>query len=952
MNPKLNAIVKRSIGTRCSMFTPQPFEQVNAAAKSADHDFFETAAVDVESLVFRAFLLVAIAMLCSVPLLAQKLSFSSLTTEYQQNPMGIGIAQPRLSWKFTSTGTNVMQEAYELRVGTDAAALSSGKKIFWQQARVKSDQSVHVTYKGPALQSSQRYYWQVRIWDNKGNSSGWSKPAFWEMGLLQPSDWSAKWIKSNLKADTADGASPMFRRAFSLGKPVKSARLYITSHGIFEAYLNGHRIGNDYFAPGWTSYKKRLQYQTYDVTALLNKGKNVAGVLVGDGWFRGHLDKWKNIWGKDLALLFQLKVSYADGTEETIISDGQWKSATGPILTSSFYNGETYDSRLEKKDWDLSSYNDDSWQSVAVADEAKTNLIAPEVKGVRKHEVFHAQKLITTPKGETVIDFGQNLVGWVVLNIKGKPGDEIRIYHAEVLDKTGNFYTTNLRHAKSEIKYILGSNTMEHHEPHFTYQGFRYIKIEGLQGKPDTAGITAVAMYSDMEPTGSLVTSNTMLNQLQHNIQWGQKGNFLDVPTDCPQRDERLGWTGDAQAFSRTAAYNMNVAGFFTKWLKDLAADQHEDGAVTWVVPDMMSKTASGVAGWGDASTIIPWSVYQSYGDQRILEQQYSSMKGWVEFMKGKSTDDLWNTGTHFGDWCFYSPSPTDDGGKAAVTDKYLIAQTFYAHSTQLLINAATVLGKTEDVKTYSALLLRIKNAFVKEYMTANGRLVSGTQTAAALALSFDMLPVEMRDQLAKRLVQNIKDYGNHLTTGFLGTPYLCHVLSRFGYDDIAYTLLLQDTYPSWLYPVTKGATTIWERWDGIKANGDLQDPSMNSFNHYSYGAIGDWMYRVMAGLNTDEKAAGYKKIHIAPHPGGNLSLVNAELETLYGKASSKWQLNNGVFQLDVIIPPNTTAEVSLPGSAAALITQNNKPLAKQTGSTDVKVSLGSGTYHYQYHYQ
>jgi alpha-L-rhamnosidase len=899
----------------------------------------------------RSIALLMIGMLFSFSSFSQKLSFTALTTEYQHNPVGIDITAPRLSWKFKAAGNNVMQAAYELRVGTDSVLLNKGKKLVWQTEKVKSDQSVHLEYKGPALVSSQRYYWQVRIWDQQGNSSGWSKTAYWEMGLLKTADWSAKWIKSNLTADTADGPSPMFRRAFSLSKMVKSARLYITSHGVFEAYLNGHRIGNDYFAPGWTSYKKRLQYQTYDVTALLNKGKNAAGVLIGDGWYRGHLDKWKNIWGKDLALLFQMEVTYTDGSKEIISSDEQWKSAVGPIRSSSFYNGEVYDSRLEKKGWNLASYNDGEWKSVAVADEDKTILIAPQISGVRKHEIFHAQKLITTPKGETVIDFGQNLVGWVVLNIKGKTGDEIRIYHAEVLDKAGNFYTTNLRHAKSELKYILGSNATEHHEPHFTYQGFRYIKIEGYSGKLDTAGITAVAMYSDMQPTGTLVTSNPLLNQLQHNIQWGQKGNFLDVPTDCPQRDERLGWTGDAQAFSRTAEYNMNVAGFFSKWLKDLAADQHEDGAVTWVVPDMMSKTASGVAGWGDAATIIPWSVYQAYGDQRILEQQYSSMKAWVGFMKQKSVDDLWNTGTHFGDWCFYSPSPTDDGGRAAVTDKYLIAQTFYAHSTQLLINAATVLGKTEDVKTYSALLERIKSAFVKEYMTSNGRLVSGTQTAAALALSFDMLPENMRAQLAKRLVQNIKDYGNHLTTGFLGTPYLCHVLSRFGYDDIAYTLLLQDTYPSWLYPVTKGATTIWERWDGIKSNGDLQDPSMNSFNHYSYGAIGDWMYRVMAGLNTDETAAGYKKIRIAPHPGGNLTLVNAELETLYGKASSKWQLNNGVFQLDVTIPPNTTAELTLPKSATAVITENNKPLPKSNTNSDITISLGSGTYHYQYNF-
>jgi alpha-L-rhamnosidase len=883
---------------------------------------------------------------------SQKLSFSSMTCEYQVNPVGIDIPSPRLSWKFNATATNLMQTAYELRVAPDSAALKKGKDLTWQTGKVKSDQSVHVVYKGPALTSSQRCYWQVRIWDNQGNTSGWSKCSFWETGLLKPADWTATWIKSNLPADTVDGPSPMFRRAFEIKKPVKSARLYITSHGIFEAYLNGHRVGNDYFAPGWTSYNKRLQYQTYDVTAMLSKGNNAAGVMIGDGWYRGHLDKWKNIYGKDLALLFQLEVSYTDGTKETIGSDNQWKSATGPILSSSFYNGEVYDARLAKKGWNLSTYNDQNWQAVAVVQENKANLVAPEVAPVRKHEIFRPVKLITTPKGETVIDFGQNLVGWVVLKVKGKAGDVVTLQHAEVLDKDGNFYTTNLRNAKQEIKYILAGNTQETYEPHFTYQGFRYVKLEGFGGKPDTSGIYAVALYSDMKTTGSLTTSNPLLNQLQHNIQWGQKGNFLDVPTDCPQRDERLGWTGDAQAFSRTAEYNMDVAGFFTKWLKDLSADQHEDGAVPWVIPDIMSKTSAGVAGWADAATIIPWSVYQTYGDRRILEQQYGSMKAWVDYITQKSNDNLWNTGFHFGDWCFYSPSPTDDSGKAAVTDKYLIAQAFYINSMQLLINAAGVLDRQEEVKKYSALLDIIKKAFVKEYVSPNGRLVSGTQTAMALALSFDILPEELRPQLAKRFVQNITDYGNHLTTGFLGTPYLCHVLSRFGYDDMAYTLLLQDTYPSWLYPVTKGATTIWERWDGIKANGELQDPSMNSFNHYSYGAIGDWMYRVMAGMNTDETQTGYKKIRIAPHPGGKLNMVAAELETMYGKVKSKWQVNNGKIVLDIVIPPNTTAEIILPKSAKAVITENNKPLKNNSGGeNDVKVFVGSGTYQYTYNF-
>jgi alpha-L-rhamnosidase len=891
-------------------------------------------------------------LLLSAGVFAQKLMVGALVCEYQTNPLGIDVVKPRFSWKITTDQRNIMQTAYEIKVCTDAGM----KKSFYETGKVKSDASVFVEYAGPELTSRSRYYWQVRVWDNKGGVSPWSAVNRWEMGLLKPMDWTAKWIKSTNPGDTTDGASPMFRTAFELTKPVKSARLYVTSHGIYEAYINGRRVSSDYFTPGWTSYKSRLQYQIYDVADLLVAGKNATGVTIGDGWYRGHLDQWKNIFGKELALLYQLEVTYTDGTQTTITSDGKWKTSDGAIRSSSFYNGEVFDARLDKTDWGLAAYNDNQWKPVSVLEIDKSNLIAPSSPSVKMHEVFHPKAIIITPQKDTVLDFGQNLVGWVVFKTTGKPGQVIRLNHAEVLDKDGNFYTLNLRFAKCENKYILKGDKPRIYEPHFTYQGFRYVRISGYNGKLDTANIHAVALYSDMAGTGTLVTSNPLLNQLQHNIQWGQKGNFVDVPTDCPQRDERLGWTGDAQAFSRTAAYNMNVNGFFDKWLKDMAADQRADGAIPWVIPNMMPKDKAGVAGWSDASTIIPWNLYQLYGNKRLLAQQYSSMKAWVGYITKTSINDLWNTGFQFGDWCFYSPSPTDDSGKAAVTDKTLIAEAFYANSIQILINAAKVLDNQGDVDKYTDLLKKVKQAFQKEYVTPNGRTVSSTQTAYLLTLEFDMLPENQRQQLAARLVQNIKDYGNHLTTGFLGTPYLCHVLTKFGYDDMAYTLLLQDTYPSWLYPVKKGATTIWERWDGIKANGLLQDPSMNSFNHYSYGAIGDWMYRVMAGINTDATGAGYKKMVIAPHPGGNLTMVNANLETGYGHVNSEWKMNNDVMSLTVSVPANTTAEVVLPKAAQADITEGGQPVNSVDAISDIKkegndlrLIVGSGVYHFQY---
>lgn len=885
---------------------------------------------------------------CSVA----QVKVQNLRTENLTNPVGLDKTQPQLSWQLISDKRNVMQMAYEIKVSESAASLSKGET--WSTGKVTSDQSIHLIYSGQALKPKQRYYWQVRVWDNSGKASAWSEVANWETGLMNSSNWKAKWIESGLEGDSVAGPAPMLRKKFDLKKAIKAARVYVTAHGLYEAHINGQRVGDAYLTPGWTSYKTRLQYQVYDVTSSLKQGSNAIGVQLGDGWYRGYL-AWqdnKNLYGKTVGLLFQLEVTYTDGTTETIVSDESWKAAFGPIRSSEIYNGEVYDARLEKKDWLTAGYDDTKWQSVKVNDVAKENIIAAESPVMHKKEVFNPIKVIKTPKGETVLDFGQNLVGWLQLKVTGKAGDKISIQHAEVLDKEGNFYITNLRAAKAELEYTLKGGGEETFEPHFTFYGFRYIKVEGFPGTVNSTNFKAFAIYSDMKPTGSFESSNSLVNQLQHNIEWGQKGNFLDVPTDCPQRDERLGWTGDAQAFARTATFNMDVEQFFIKWMKDVAADQLENGAIPFVVPNVLGKDAVASTGWADVATIIPWNMYLAYGDIQILENQYESMKKWIGFMEAKSVNNLWNTGFHFGDWLFYRPFDDNDGS-AAVTDKYLIAQCFYAHSVQLMINTAKVLNKTEDITKYNALLKNIKDAFIKEYMTPSGRLVSGTQTAYVLALNFDMLPEELRKPSAQRLAENVKRYDNHLTTGFLGTPYLCHVLSRFGYDDVAYTLLLQESYPSWLYPVKMGATTIWERWDGIKPDGTFQTPGMNSFNHYAYGAIGDWMYRSVAGLDTYEDGVGYKHIKIQPHIDKRLAQVKAELQTPYGKASSGWKSANNQTTLDVIIPANSIATIFIPAKTEQ-IKEGSQSLstAKEiklegTEGNQSKVTVGSGTYHF-----
>ncbi|RAJ21035.1 glycoside hydrolase family 78 protein [Pedobacter cryoconitis] len=887
---------------------------------------------------------------------AQKLGVTDLRTEYLKNPMGIEAAAPRLSWKMNSAQRNVMQSAYQIRVGTDSAGLLNGQSSVWDSGNQKSDASVFLRYAGKQLKSDTRYYWQVKIKDNQGNESAWSAISSWHTGLLNPDDWSAQWITSSL-ADTVEGPSPIFRKVFATQGKVKSAVLYISAHGLYEAQINGKRVSQDHLAPGWTSYHKRLLYQSYEVTNLLKDGQNAIGFTLGDGWYRGYLafDGKRGFYGKHLSGLVQLVVEYTDGTKKIINSDGSWKYSTGPVRFSDLYNGEIYDAKFEKPGWSTVNYKDAGWKNVQIIAPGKEVLESSISPLASKHEQFSVVKVIKTPKGETVLDFGQNVVGWVSFKLSGKAGSFIKLEHGEVLDKAGNFYDANLRKAKQHVKYIFKGTGVESYEPHFTYQGFRYVKLTGNTANINPSAFKAIAVYSDMDPTGTFTSSNPLLNQLQHNIQWGQKGNFMDVPTDCPQRDERLGWTGDAQVFFRTAAFNMDVAGFFTKWMKDVASDQLANGSIPFVVPNVLTQNDAGSTGWGDVATIIPWNMYVAYGDKQVLATQYPSMKGWVDFMTSKSKNDLWNTGFHFGDWLFYHPEDDNDG-RAAITDKYLIAQAFYAHSTQLLINTAKVLGKKDDEEKYTALLDHIKKAFLKEYITPSGRLVSGSQTAYVLALNFDMLPEDLRQQAVDFLVKNIESYGNHLTTGFLGTPYLCHVLTRFGRTDVAYQLLLQETYPSWLYPVKMGATTIWERWDGIKPDGSFQTTGMNSFNHYAYGAIGDWMYRVMAGLDTDESEPGYKKIIIAPQPGGKITQAAAKLETLYGLTVSDWKIEGGLFKLKVVIPPNATALIRLPGAANAAVTESGTALKEVKGivkvanqGNDVQFNAGSGTYQFEY---
>lgn len=878
-----------------------------------------------------------------LPALAQ-VRVSSLKVNHMKEPSGVVDARPVLSWVVESPNRNVMQQAYEVRVFRD------GRSV-WRSGRVESQESVAVEYGGEPLASGTRYEWQVRVWDDRGRMSKWSERSAWLTGMMTDGEWRARWI---LPAEQTD-ASPMLRKEFTITKPVASAVAYITSHGMYEAAINGAKVGNAHYAPGWTTYDKRLQYQTYDVTSMLQKGTNAFGLMLGRGWYLSLLG-WSSgehqIYAYDrMAALAQIVVTYRDGSQEVFATDDTWKSSTGEVTHSTIYDGETVDARLIQHGWDKAGFDDGAWRGVTVADYPMDNLVSSDSEPVVTHEYRTPVEVITTPKGEKVLDFGQNMVGREIFTFKGRPGQEIVISHAEVLDEKGNFYTVNLRSAKAQSRYIC-SGGEDRFEPRFTFYGFRYLKVEGLDGEIDPEDFKVAVIFSDLAETGNFSSSNEQVNQLQSNIQWGLRGNFLDVPTDCPQRDERLGWAGDAQVFFRTATFNRDVQSFFRKWLKDLAADQRPDGQVTDIIPTIEGLVGSGHTGWADVATIVPWQHYMAYGDRRILENQYPSMKAWVDFMVGQCSEPyLWNKGWHYGDWLFYSVD-NDTSGVSAVTYKPLIQQCFFANSAELTSKAAAVLGHEEEAAYYADVAAKAREAFCNAYLTPAGYLVSATQTAYVLALYFDMVPESMRPVVASRLADKVREYG-HITTGFLGTPYICHVLSEWGYTDLAYMLLLRQQYPGWLYPVTMGATTIWERWNSMMPDRTIPNNGMNSFNHYSYGAIGDWLYREAVGLH--ETSPGFKTMAVKPHTGGGFTQMRAEQLTPYGRAAAEWRDEEGLFMLEVTIPVNTTAEIYVPSASADEVMLDGAAVAASAdasiegyadGYTCVKA--GSGTYRFE----
>lgn len=720
--------------------------------------------------------------------------------------------------------------------------------------------------------------------------------------------WSSSFIA---QPNTTAGIAPYFRREFTVDEDLVKATLLVTALGIVDPYVNGNRVGDDVLSPGWTSYRHRLMVSSHDVTDLLHVGTNAVGAIVGEGWAVGRLG-WEGaskMYADRPALFLQLVLDYTNRTD-VIDADDSFRVGTGAVLANSIYDGETFDARLEPTGWAEPGFDDTHWTAAEHFQWDQNTLQTPTAPPIRRIEELTPATILTSPSGKTIVDFGQNISGWVRLNVTGEPGHEITIRHAEILTPDGELETETNRTAEATDRYILRGGGIETWEPRFTFHGFRYAQIDGWPTELVPAAITAVVVHSDMVRTGWFETSNPLLTQLHSNVVWSMRDNFVGVPTDCPQRDERLGWTGDINAFGPTAAYLYDVRGVLGSWLQDLAAEQAAVGFVPWVVPDALSQPASPTALWSDVAVSLPWTLYQEYGDLDILRDSYPSMTALTRQIAGLLDEaGLWSSGFQFGDWL--DPDAPANNPAAAKTDRHLVATAFFYKTAHEMADTAQLLGHADDATEFSALATRVRDAFRREYVTASGRLVNESATGYALALTFGLLDDDQRQKAGDQLADIVAKRGYRISTGFAGTPLVTDALSSTGHIDTAYRLLLEEESPSFLYPVTMGATTIWERWDSVLPDGTVNATGMTSLNHYALGAVADWMHRVIGGLQRVEP--GYARVRIAPEPGGDIIWARAAHDTVRGRIEVDWKIQDGEISVNVSIPDGVSADVVLP---------------------------------------
>ncbi|RLD09759.1 MAG: alpha-L-rhamnosidase [Chlamydiae bacterium] len=849
----------------------------------------------------------------------------SLKCEYTVDPLAIDCKRPRLSWNVAANNPasrGKSQSAYRILVASAKEFLTKNKGDIWDSGKIISSDSTAIVYSGKKLQSFKKYYWKVKLWDENNKQGGWSYPASWSVGMLKKSDWTAEWICSlDLPEKTSRYSTlpiPYFRKEFSIGKQVEKATLYIAALGICEPHMNGEKIGTDYLSPGWPDYDKHTFYDAYDVTKNIKKGDNALGCILTDGWYAGFFC-WYNqkaYYGNVPKLKAQLLIFFKDGTKKIIGTDRSWKVAHGPLIEADLLKGEVYDARREIPDWAAQKTLHINWDEPVRCKQPEIDIEARPIPPVR---IIHKYKPveITEPKpGVYICNFNQNIAGFVSIKIKEKTGTKITLRHSEMINN-GLLYTENLRYADAtDIYYCKGGGT-ETYQPHFTFHGFQYLEITGVSEKPKAENVTACLLSTDIPRVGQFSCSNKMINKLFSNIYHTQLMNFIDIPTDCPQRDERLGWTGDAQAYIRTSAMITDVQKFFEKWLVDLEINQFKSGNYAATAPSIMGM-GSGPA-WAEAGIICPWILYEVYGDTEVLKKQYNSMTCFINYLIKLSGKKFLPPKKYhcYGDWLNHN----------ADTPKDIIYMAYFAYSADLMSRIANVLGKKSDVKKYKNLFDKIKLAFNKKFVNQYYRIYGDTQTCYILALAYNLLNKEGEKVAAKYLVEKIKERNYHISTGFVGTKDIMIVLEKIDRNDIAYKLLLNETYPSWGFSIKNGATTIWERWNGWTPEQGFGNAKMNSYAHYAYGTVYLWIAENIGGIRQESTA--FKKLIIKPCPGGNIKNAKCEYNSINGKIISNWSISKKIFKLNVEIPVNTTAKVYLPTKNKSDVKESGRKISR-----------------------
>ncbi|MBK1876015.1 alpha-L-rhamnosidase [Pelagicoccus mobilis] len=856
-----------------------------------------------------------------------RLSTENLRCEYLLNPSAIDERSPRLGWRSVSKRKGARQTAFQIQVSTTRSKLQEGVADLWDTRKTVSDESQQITYSGQPLYSKMQCYWRVKLWDDRDKESEWSEIASWGMGLLEEDDWNADWIGLDLSAENNDPEyelppSPYLRKGFEVEKKVKAARVYATSLGLHELWLNGQRIGDRVLAPGWTDYKKRLYYNCYDVTDLLLKGGNALGAILSYGWYSGYIGyavlvqqpKVKDFYGKGAALLCQLEIEYEDGSTESISSDSSWKATSGPVRQSDILMGEVYDARMGLGNWKYAEYDDSNWvQSQLVRCKPGTLQATPH-EPMRVTQELPAVNVHQDPDGKWIFDFGQNFAGVVRLSVIGRSGQKITVRHGEMLHEDGSLMTENLRKARATCVYTCSGNPEgEIWNSRFSYQGFRYAEVSGLKEKPDLELLTGLVIGSDLEAVGSFKTSSPLIDQLYQNIVWTQRANYIDVPTDCPQRDERLGWLGDAQIYVNAATYNTNVAGFFKKWMRDVVDAQWENGAYTNFAPRPFNRPRYKYSpAWMEAGIICPYFMYLNYGDTCILETHYDSFKKFMTFhLQSVGESMVYQKGA------FRNVTPSGGWGDwlclGKETPKHQIANLYFGYALKLMASISEILGKESDYAFYSEKFEQFQTAFVSRFVDDGGVIEGDTQTLYAMAIVMEVLPEAMNARLGSNLMRLVDEAEGRMATGFIGTRFLMPALSAIGRSDVAYKLLCNVDFPSWGYSVVNGATSVWERWNSYSHKTGFFSPEMNSYSHYAFGAVCEWMFGNMAGIRP--LSPGYRKVLLQPEVTRlqNLDTVNAQHDTLYGRVESSWKLKGDECKWHVVLPANTRALVRLP---------------------------------------